>query len=65
MVMGVSRDERRVITVREAARLAGLDVRSIYTQCTAGTIPHVRIGRRVLIPKKAFLDMLDGKANAA
>ena len=51
--------ERATYKVREAARVAGVGSRSIYKGIAAGTIPHIRFGRNILIPKHAFHQWLD------
>jgi excisionase family DNA binding protein len=40
-------------TVREAAALLGVDTHNLYVFVNKGTIPSVRLGRKILIPKTA------------
>ncbi len=47
--------ERAVFTVREAADLLGLGIISAYSAVRRGDVPSVRVGRRIVIPKEAFL----------
>ena len=49
------RSRSAVITRTEAAAALGVDPRSITTSIDNGTIPSVRLGRRVVIPREKFL----------
>ena len=49
---------RAVITVTECARLLEVDPRTVSAAITAGEIPSVRLGRRVLIPVRRLLPLL-------
>lgn len=51
-----------VISVTEAAVLAGLSRQSAYEAARRGEIPTVRIGRRILVPRKKLLRLLNGEA---
>lgn len=44
-----------VITRLEAAQALGVDPRTVTVGIEDGTIPSVRIGRRVVIPREKFL----------
>lgn len=46
--------ERLVLTVEEAATLLGISRAFAYEAVNAGTIPSIRIGRRILVPKAAL-----------
>ena len=51
--------EAKLISVKEAAELLGLKEQTVYLYKMLGTIPYVKIGRRVLFsPKKleAFVE---------
>jgi len=52
-------------TVKEAAALLGMDVHNLYLFISKGTIPSVRIGRKILIPKTApiFQALRNGKGS--
>ena len=45
--------------VPEAAQVAGVGDLAIRKGIAAGTIPHIRFGRNILIPKSAFHRYLD------
>jgi excisionase family DNA binding protein len=46
------------ITVDEAADLIGIGRSTAYDAINRGELPHVRIGRRVLVLHRPLLDML-------
>lgn len=48
-----------VITRAEAAAALGVDPRTITASIENGTIPSVRLGRRVVIPREKFLRLFD------
>lgn len=50
------------ITRTEAAEILGIDIRTVTRAIKDGSIPSVRLGRRVLIPRLPFLAMF-GAAN--
>ena len=54
-------EERLVYTVEEAGRLLGLSRSSSYEAVRNHSIPSIRIGGRVLVPKKALERMLEGE----
>ena len=47
-----------VLTVDEAAAVLRVSRGLAFAAVRAGTIPHVRIGRRILIPRAALYEML-------
>ena len=56
-----------VLSVNECAKMLKISRSSVYQGCLTGEIPHIKIGRRILIPKRALEKMLegDGKPNAS
>jgi excisionase family DNA binding protein len=54
--------ERLTVSVPEAARLLGVSRMTAYSAVREGTIPSLRIGRRVLVPRAA-LDQLLGQGD--
>lgn len=46
-----------VITRKEVAEALGVDPRTVTVGIEDGTIPSVRIGRRVVIPREKFLGL--------
>lgn len=43
----------------EAAQLLGVSVQTVATLIREGTMPHVKIRRRVLIPRQAICDYME------
>ena len=48
-----------VITRKDAAEALGVDPRTITVGINDGTIPSVKLGRRVVIPRERFLRIFD------
>ncbi|MFC1982484.1 helix-turn-helix domain-containing protein [Chloroflexota bacterium] len=58
-------NESLVLTVGEAAKLLRLSKTTTYDQIRQGSIPSIRIGKRILVPRAALMHMLEetiGKA---
>lgn len=49
-----------VLTIEEAARVLRISRQSAYEAARRGEIPTVRIGRRLLVPKRRLERLLDG-----
>lgn len=47
------------ISRKEVADALGIDPRTVTTGIAEGTIPSLKIGRRVLIPREKFLALFD------
>jgi len=55
----------RPLTVREASQLSALGINQTYEAIRRGEIPSIKIGRRILVPRKAFLSLLqDGSPSS-
>ena len=50
-----------VITRAEAAAALGVDPRTVTAGIENGTIPSVKLGRRVVIPREKFLRLFDAE----
>lgn len=50
--------ETPTLSVEEAAKLLHVSRVSAYNAVSAGEIPSIRVGRRILIPTAALLQML-------
>jgi len=63
--MGNAENERLVLNVPEAGRLLGVSRGTAYQLAYQGTIPTIRLGKRLVVPKIALERMLNevGKAN--
>ena len=51
-------NERLTFTVDEVARLLGISRSGAYDSIARGEIPSLNIGRRVLVPREPFLDLI-------
>lgn len=54
-----------IVTRVEAGELFGCDPRTITQGIKDGTIPSIRLGRRVVIPREPLLALLSAPASAA
>ena len=52
--------ERLTYNVKEAAQLLGLSKNSAYQACLKGELPHLKIGKRILIPRVQLERLLLG-----
>jgi excisionase family DNA binding protein len=50
--------QKQTLTVPETARLLGIGRHSAYLAVRAGSIPSLKIGRRILVPRQAVRQML-------
>ena len=51
-------EERLTLTVEEAAEALGISRPTAYEAIQTGEIPHIRIGRRILVPRAALEKLL-------
>ena len=61
--MATNNDERLVYSVAEVCRIMSLSRNSVYQACLRGEIPHLKIGKRILIPKVQLERMLLGNSD--
>jgi excisionase family DNA binding protein len=54
---------RLTLYVKEAAMLLGLSRNSAYQGIASGEIPHIKVGKRILIPRSALENMLENANN--
>ncbi len=52
-------NEKITFTVSETASLLGLSRNSAFKGVMTGEIPHIRVGKRILIPRRALEAMLE------
>jgi len=52
-------EEKITVSIKEAARMTSLSVRTIYRAIKSKRLPVVRFGSRVLVRKYALEDMLN------
>jgi excisionase family DNA binding protein len=51
--------ERLTITIEEAGRILGISRGAAYARAEDGSIPTIRLGKRLLVPKAALNKMLE------
>jgi excisionase family DNA binding protein len=51
--------ERLTYSVTEAAEVLGISRTLAYELVARGELPHVRFGRRVLVPRHALVQMVE------
>jgi excisionase family DNA binding protein len=56
--------ERRTYTVEEAGKILGLSRNSAYARAADGSLPTIRFGRLLLVPKAALDRLLNGATAA-
>ncbi len=55
-------EERLTLTIDECARLLGIGRNTAYDRVKTGELPVLKIGRRLLVPKRALEKLLqEGK----
>jgi excisionase family DNA binding protein len=55
-------DDRKTLTIPEAAKALGIGRNAGYEAARRGEIPTIRIGKRLLVPLVALDRMLQGAA---
>ena len=56
-------DNRLVLTVAEAAELLGISRTHGYELVARGELPSLRLGRRIVVPRRALERLVDGDAD--
>lgn len=51
--------QRLTLTVEETAKLLGIGRQLAYDRVKAGEIPVIKIGRRLLVPRRALEKLLE------
>ena len=59
------RSQVAALTITETAQLLQVDVRTVSRACEEGQLPHLRIGRRLLIPRLPLLALLGADQDRA
>jgi excisionase family DNA binding protein len=58
-------DQRLTISVEEAGRLLGISRGLAYMLVNRGDIPSIRLGRRIVVPRRALGRLLEPPDDAA
>ncbi len=56
-------EEKVVLTVDECAEYLGISRPQAYLGVHKGDIPHIRVGKRILIPRAALDKLLESAGN--
>lgn len=56
---------RKTLTVTEAAACLGISRNTAYQAVREGTVPSIRVGRRILVPVHALEELLSSPETAA
>jgi excisionase family DNA binding protein len=56
-------EEKLTHNVVEASKILGLSRGATYQACLTGQIPHLKIGKRILIPKASLARLLENAGN--
>jgi excisionase family DNA binding protein len=59
------RDHRLTISVEEAGQLLGISRGLAYALVSRGDIPSIRLGRRIVVPRRGLEQLLDPPHDAA
>jgi excisionase family DNA binding protein len=62
---GTDADQRLTLSVEEAGRLLGISRGLAYLLVNRGEIPSIRLGRRIVVPRRALDRLLDLPHDAA
>ena len=54
-------ETKLTLTVPEAAQQLGIGRNAAYQGVRRGEIPSIRVGNRLLVPKRAFDELLSGR----
>ncbi|MFQ5924939.1 MAG: helix-turn-helix domain-containing protein [Dehalococcoidia bacterium] len=52
-------DQRLTLTVEETAKLLGIGRQLAYDRVKTGEIPVIKVGRRLLVPRRALEKLLE------
>ena len=55
---GAVRPDRLVLTIAEAGELLGISRAFAYELAARGELPVLRLGRRLLVPRRALLELV-------
>jgi len=62
---GINTPDREVLTVAEAAALLRIGRNLAYELIAEGRLPHVRIGQRIIIPRKRLMNWLEVESGSS
>ena len=56
-------ESSKVLTVEEAGKWLGIGRSAAYDAIQRNELPHIRIGRRIVVPIRALERLLDGSSD--
>lgn len=56
--------DKLTLTVKETAELLGISRNSAYLAIATGQLPYIKLGKRILIPRLALQELLNGAGRA-
>lgn len=61
-LLSQEQDMRATLTVKECSEQLGISAAKLYEICRSGQFPHLRLGRRIVIPKQMFERFLEASS---
>jgi excisionase family DNA binding protein len=61
----VSNEQPLTLSPKQAAPMVPMGINQFYAAVRQGEVPSIRIGRKIRIPRKAFLNWLNGQPQDA
>jgi excisionase family DNA binding protein len=61
----VLEQERMTLSIEEAAAILGISRALAYELVRRGDLPQLRLGRRIVVPRKALMEFIDAGAPSA
>jgi len=61
----VHNEKRLVLTVSEAAAALGISRTHAYELVARGELPSLRLGRRIVVPRRSLERLVDGDADGS
>jgi len=55
--------ERLTLSIEEAAAVLGISRALAYELVRTGALPRLRLGRRVVVPRKALLELVEAQGS--
>lgn len=55
--------DAKLLSAQEVSKLLGISSRTLWTHTSRGSIPHLRIGRRVLYPADAVASWIEANTS--
>lgn len=53
--------EKLTVSVNEAAKILGISRNLAFAACKNGSLPTLKIGKRILVPKSKLMTLINGE----